>query len=74
MKSKIPKNKIEKENNQNKNREKSIKLDINNMNKNDIKNLKISLNNIRNICNVLKEKNTIIDGMLISTKKRKKII
>ena len=74
MKIKIPKNKMEKENNQNKKIDKTIKLDINNMNKNDIKNLKISLNNIRNICNVLKEKNTIIDGMLISTKKRKKLI
>ena len=42
------------------------------MNKNDIKNLKISLNNIRNICNVLKEKNAIIDGMWISTKKKEK--
>ena len=74
MKIKIPKNKMEKENNQNKKNDKTIKLDINNMNKNDIKNLKISLNNIRNICNVLKEKNTIKDGMLINNKKRKKVI
>ena len=49
-------------------------IDINNMNSNDIQNMKVSLNKLRNICNVLKEKNTIIDGMLISTKKRKKVI
>ena len=50
------------------------KIDINNMNSNDIQNMKVSLNKLRNICNVLKEKNTIIDGMLLSTKKRKKIL
>ena len=70
----IPINKYEKENNSNKNNNKSIKLDINNMNKNDIKNLKTSINKIRNVCNILKEKNTIIDGMLLSTKTKKKII
>ena len=70
----IPINKYEKENNSNKNNNKSIKLDINNMNKNDIKNLKISINKIRNVCSILKEKNTIIDGMLLSTKTKKKII
>ena len=70
----IPINKYEKENNSNKNNNKSIKLDINNMNKNDIKNLKTSINKIRNIYNILKEKNTIIDGMLLSTKTKKKII
>ena len=70
----IPINKYEKENNSNKNNNKSIKLDINNMNKNDIKNLKTSINKIRNVCNILKEKNTIIDGMLLNTKKRKKLI
>ena len=70
----IPINKYEKENNSNKNNNKSIKLDINNMNKNDIKNLKTSINKIRNVCSILKEKNTIIDGMLLSTKTKKKII
>jgi len=70
----IPINKYEKENNSNKNNNKTIKLDINNMNKNDIKNLKTSINKIRNVCSILKEKNTIIDGMLLSTKTKKKII
>jgi len=70
----IPINKYEKENNSNKNNNKSIKLDINKMNKNDIKNLKTSINKIRNVCSILKEKNTIIDGMLLSTKTKKKII
>ena len=49
-------------------------IDINNMNKNDIQNIKKSLNKLRNICNTLKEKNAIIDGMLLSTKKEKKIL
>ena len=50
------------------------KTTINNLNQNDIQSMKISLNKLRNICNILKEKNTIIDGMLLSTKKRKKIL
>ena len=70
----IPINKCEKENNSNKNLSKEIQIDIKNINKNDIKNLKTSLNKIRSVCNILKDKNTIIDGMLLNTKKRKKII
>ena len=46
----------------------------NNLSNNDIQKMKISLNKLRNICNVLKEKNTIIDSMLLSTKKHKKIL
>ena len=52
----------------------NLEIDINNLNNNDIQSLKNSLNKLRNICNILKEKNTIIDGMLLSTKKRKKIL
>ena len=70
----IPSNKSEKEYNSNKNNGKEIQLDINNLNKIDIKNLKTSLNKIRSVCKILKEKNTIIDGMLLNTKKRKKLI
>ena len=46
-------------------------LDINNLNPSDIQHLKDSLNKVKSICNILKEKNNIIDGMLSSTKKRK---
>ena len=49
-------------------------IDLNNLNHTDIQHLKISLNNLKKLSNILKEKNNIIDGMLLSTKKRKKII
>ena len=51
-----------------------IKQDINKMNNKEIKNIKIALNKLRNISNILKEKNAIIDGMLLSTKKNKKLL
>ena len=71
----IPINKYEKEINiPSLKNEMNIKIDNNDLSNNDIQNMKISLNKLRNICNVLKEKNTIIDGMLLSTKKRKKIL
>ena len=44
------------------------------MNNNDIQNIKLSLKKLRNISSILKEKNIIIDSMLLSTKKRKKIL
>ena len=49
-------------------------IDINNFTKSDIEHLKLSLNKIRNLSKILKEKNNIIDGMLLSTKKRKIIL
>lgn len=49
-------------------------LDINNLNPSDIQHLKNSLNKVKNICNILKEKNNIIDGMLSSSKKRRIIL
>lgn len=49
-------------------------VDINDLNNNDIQNIKLSLNKLRNISSILKEKNIIIDSMLLSTKKRKKIL
>ena len=49
-------------------------VDNNNLNNNDIQNIKLSLNKLRNISSILKEKNIIIDSMLLSTKKRKKIL
>jgi len=52
----------------------NLNLDTNNLKNSDIQNLKHSLNKIRSITNILKEKNTIIDGMLLSTKKKKKIL
>ena len=52
----------------------NLKLDINNLNESDIKSLKNSLSKIKNLSNILKEKNNLIDGMLLSTKKRKKIL
>ena len=71
----IPINKYEKEINiPSLKNEMNIKIDNNDLSNNDIQNMKISLNKLRNICNVLKEKNTIIDGMLLSKKKRKKIL
>ena len=51
-----------------------IKQDINKMNNKEIKNIKTALNKLRNISNILKEKNAIIDGMLLSTKSCKKIL
>ena len=51
-----------------------IKQDINKMNNKEIKNIKVALNKLRNISNILKEKNAIIDGMLLSTKSCKKIL
>ena len=52
----------------------NINLDLNNLNQLDVQHLKKSLNNLKKISNIIKEKNNIIDGMLLSTKKRKKII
>ena len=52
----------------------NFKLDLNNLNQTDILKLKNSLNKIRNLSNILKEKNNLIDGMLLSTKKKKKIL
>ena len=49
-------------------------VDNNDLNNNDIQNIKLSLNKLRNISSILKEKNIIIDSMLLSTKKRKKIL
>ena len=49
-------------------------IDLNNLNHTDIQHLQKSLNNLKKLSNILKEKNNIIDGMLLSTKKRKKII
>lgn len=49
-------------------------VDNNDLNNNDIQNIKLSLNELRNISSILKEKNIIIDSMLLSTKKRKKIL
>ena len=50
------------------------KIDLNNLSKSDIEQLKNSLNKLRNLSNILQEKNNIIDGMLLSTKKRKQIL
>ena len=50
------------------------RLDLSNITNYDIEHLKNSLNKIKNVSKVLKEKNNIIDGMLLSTKKRKKIL
>lgn len=65
-------------NNQNKNNTKikieKTKLDINNISNSDREHLKNSLNKLKNLSKILKEKNNIIDGMLLSTKKRKKIL
>ena len=52
----------------------SSKIDMNNLKYTDTQHLKNSLNKVKNLCNILKEKNNIIDGMLLSTKKRKKIL
>jgi len=49
-------------------------VDNNDLNNNDIQNIKLSLKKLRNISSILKEKNIIIDSMLLSTKKRKKIL
>ena len=71
----IPINKYENEKlNSYLNNNTNLEIDINILNNNDIQTLKNSLNKLRNMCNILKEKNTIIDGMLLSTKKRKKIL
>ena len=71
-------NNIDLYNNQNiintKNKIEKSKLDISNISNYDIEHLKNSLNKIKNISKILKEKNNIIDGMLLSTKKRKKIL
>ena len=45
-----------------------------NINVSDTQQLKNSLNKVKNLCNILKEKNNIIDGMLLSTKRKKKIL
>ena len=52
----------------------NLKLNINNISNSDVDRLKSSLNKLRNLSKILKEKNNIIDGMLLSTKKRKKIL
>ena len=52
----------------------NIKIELNSINQSDIQHLKKSLNNLKKLSNIIKEKNNIIDGMLLSTKKRKKII
>jgi hypothetical protein len=71
----ITNNKYGKEmNNSNEKDYKNKNVDINDLNNNDIQNIKLSLNKLRNISNILKEKNIIIDSMLLSTKKRKKIL
>ena len=49
-------------------------FDINNLNLSEIQQLKNSLKKVKNLCHILKEKNNIIDGMLLSTKKRKKLL
>ena len=51
-----------------------IDLPLNDLSKSDIDNLRASLNKLRNLSNKLKEKNNIIDGILLSTKKRNKIL
>jgi hypothetical protein len=45
-----------------------------NINISDTQQLKNCLNKVKNLCNTLKEKNNIIDGMLLSTKRKKKIL
>ena len=45
-----------------------------NINISDTQQLKNSLNKVKNLCNILKEKNNIIDGMLLSTKRKKNIL
>ena len=51
-----------------------LKNEINNMKNKEIQNIKTALNKLRNISNILKEKNAIIDGILLSTKKCKKML
>ena len=71
----ITNNKYEKEmNNSNEKDYINKNVDNNDLNNNDIQNIKLSLNKLRNISSILKEKNIIIDSMLLSTKKRKKIL
>ena len=71
----ITNNKYGKEmNNSNEKDYKNKNVDNNDLNNNDIQNIKLSLNKLRNISSILKEKNIIIDSMLLSTKKRKKIL
>ena len=60
--------------NSSKNNYLNMKTDINNLNNNDIQSMKASLSKLCNICSVLKEKNNIIDSILLNTKKRKKIL
>ena len=48
--------------------------DMNNLNLSEVQHLQNSLKKVKNICKILKEKNNIIDGMLLSTKKRKKLL
>jgi len=45
-----------------------------NINISDTQQLKNSLNRVKSLCNILKEKNNIIDGMLLSTKRKKNIL
>ena len=52
----------------------NINNEINNLNHSEVQHFQNSLKKIKNICNTLKEKNNIIDGMLLSTKKRKKLL
>ena len=52
----------------------NLKIELNNINQSEIQHLKKSLNNLKKLSNIIKEKNNIIDGMLLSTKKRKKMI
>ena len=71
----ITNNKYGKEmNNSNEKDYKNKNVDNNDLNNNDIQNIKLSLNKLRNISSILKEKNIIIESMLLSTKKRKKIL
>ena len=69
-------NNIDLYNNQNiintKNKIEKSKLDISNISNYDIEHLKNSLNKIKNISKILKEKNNIIDGMLLRKKKERK--
>lgn len=52
----------------------NINVNLNNINSSEAQHLKNSLRKLKNIYNILKDKNNIIDGMLLSTKKRKKML
>ena len=62
------------ENNIEKSKNESKSVDTDKLGPSEIQRLKMSLNNLKKLSKILKEKNNIIDGMLLSTKKRKKIL